>query len=100
MPTTRTEPVDFIAELRLRQWARANYVAPEARDDSEWHPVVLDEMRRKDTDLLLQRKATESARLMARDRNITRRIDATHESVPPSHFSTPSIGNAFVPFYA
>ena len=39
--------VDFIEEIRFRTWARENYVAGGERDDS-WHPVVLDEMRRKD----------------------------------------------------
>jgi hypothetical protein len=39
--------VDFIEELRLRRWARQNYV-PEAQRDRQWHPIILDEMRRKD----------------------------------------------------
>jgi hypothetical protein len=39
--------LDFIEELRLRRWARQNYVPPEKRDAS-WHPVVLEEMDRKD----------------------------------------------------
>jgi len=39
--------LDFIEELRLRRWARQNYVPPEQRKSS-WHPVVLDEMDRKD----------------------------------------------------
>jgi hypothetical protein len=42
--------VDFIEELRLRRWARENYVAVEFRDDA-WHPVVLDEMTRKDDEV-------------------------------------------------
>jgi hypothetical protein len=36
--------------LRLRRWARQNYVPPEQRDSS-WHPVVLDEMDRKDLEV-------------------------------------------------
>jgi hypothetical protein len=39
--------LDFIEELRLRRWARQHYVPPEQRDCS-WHPVVLDEMDKKD----------------------------------------------------
>lgn len=39
--------IDFIEELRLRRWARENYVQPEVRDHT-WHPIVLDEMNRKD----------------------------------------------------
>ena len=42
--------LDFIEELRLRRWARQNYVPPEQRDSS-WHPVVLDEMDRKDLEV-------------------------------------------------
>ena len=39
--------VDFVEELRLRTWARQNFVAAEDRD-MEWHPVVLEEMRNID----------------------------------------------------
>lgn len=39
--------IDFIEELRLRRWARENYVAPHERDRA-WHPIILEEMRRKD----------------------------------------------------
>jgi hypothetical protein len=39
--------VDLIEELRLRRWARENYVPATGRDES-WHPVILDEMDRKD----------------------------------------------------
>jgi hypothetical protein len=42
--------LDFIEELRLRRWARQNYVPPEQRDTA-WHPVVLDEMDRKDLEV-------------------------------------------------
>jgi hypothetical protein len=39
--------LDIIEELRLRRWARQNYVSLEQRD-SRWHPVILDEMDKKD----------------------------------------------------
>jgi hypothetical protein len=42
--------IDFIEELRLRRWARENYVPPRQRELS-WHPVILEEMNRKDVDL-------------------------------------------------
>jgi hypothetical protein len=42
--------LDFIEELRLRRWARENYVAASLRQPT-WHPVVLDEMNRKDREL-------------------------------------------------
>jgi hypothetical protein len=46
-PTTE---IDFIEELRLRRWARENYV-PQPKRDGTWHPIIHDEMRRKDRDL-------------------------------------------------
>jgi hypothetical protein len=39
--------LDFIEELRLRRWARENYVPPDEREDS-WHPIVHQEMEKKD----------------------------------------------------
>lgn len=51
MHATVTE-LDFIEEIRLRCWARENYVASDDRDES-WHPVVLDEMRMKDLEASL-----------------------------------------------
>ena len=39
--------LDFIEELRLRRWARENYVPPTQRQQS-WHPVVHEEMEKKD----------------------------------------------------
>ena len=39
--------VDFIEELRLRRWARENYVPADERDTA-WHPIILEEMHRKD----------------------------------------------------
>jgi hypothetical protein len=39
--------LDFIEELRLRRWARENFVPVEQRQPN-WHPVILDEMGRKD----------------------------------------------------
>jgi hypothetical protein len=41
--------VDFIEELRLRRWARENYV-PRTQRQLAWHPVILDEMTRKDNE--------------------------------------------------
>lgn len=39
--------VDLVEEMRLRTWARRNYVAASERDDS-WHPIILNEMSRID----------------------------------------------------
>ncbi|QDT66526.1 hypothetical protein [Calycomorphotria hydatis] len=43
------DTVDVIEEMRLRTWARKNYVSSEDRDDC-WHPIILDEMERIDRD--------------------------------------------------
>jgi hypothetical protein len=42
--------VDLIEELRLRRWAREHY-APRHQREMSWHPVVLDEMERKDSEM-------------------------------------------------
>jgi hypothetical protein len=42
--------VDFIEELRLRRWARENYV-PRSQRQLSWHPVIHDEMTRKDNEV-------------------------------------------------
>jgi hypothetical protein len=41
--------VDFIEELRLRRWARENYV-PVGERVGDWHPIILEEMSRKDAE--------------------------------------------------
>jgi hypothetical protein len=46
----QTAELDLVKELRLRQWARANYV-PRADRCETWHPVVMDEMHRRDEEL-------------------------------------------------
>jgi hypothetical protein len=44
--------LDPISEMQLRTWARTNYCSPDDRE-SDWHPVVLDEMARRDAELNL-----------------------------------------------
>ncbi len=39
--------VDPVEEMRLRTWARRHY-APAGDRDIAWHPIVLDEMDRRD----------------------------------------------------
>jgi len=43
-------PVDAVEEIRLRTWARRHYTPAEKRDET-LHPVILDEMLRKDQEL-------------------------------------------------
>jgi len=47
MSSSALAELDFIEELRLRRWARENYVPREKRKDS-WHPVIQEEMDKKD----------------------------------------------------
>ena len=57
MMTSGLSPdVDFIEELRLRRWARENYV-PVDRRDIAWHPIVLEEMTRKDSEKRIPARA-------------------------------------------
>jgi len=39
--------VDAIEEMRLRTWARKNYIQESQREEL-WHPIILDEMLRID----------------------------------------------------
>jgi len=39
--------LDIVEELRMRRWARENYVPVEQRKPS-WHPIVHEEMEKKD----------------------------------------------------
>ena len=50
MQRSSVGPVDVVEELRLRRWARENYV-PAVERDGLWHPIILEEMCRKDRDL-------------------------------------------------
>ncbi len=49
MMSSVSEELDFIEELRLRRWARENFV-PAGQRNASWHPVVLDEMGKKDVE--------------------------------------------------
>src|SRR4249920_2944890 len=50
MSSASQSSTDPVEELRLRRWARENYVVV-ARRDPAWHAVVLDEMQRRDHEL-------------------------------------------------
>ena len=49
--------LDFIEELRLRRWAREHYV-PRGQRQMSWHPVVHDEMNKKDHEPKNERAAS------------------------------------------
>jgi hypothetical protein len=50
MMSTVLGDLDFIEELRMRRWARENYV-PDGKREASWHPIILDEMDKKDLEL-------------------------------------------------
>jgi hypothetical protein len=47
MTSSVLSELDFIEELRLRRWAREHYV-PRGQRQRSWHPVVHEEMDKKD----------------------------------------------------
>ena len=47
MVSSVSAELDFIEELRMRRWARENYV-PRGRRKTSWHPVVHEEMEKKE----------------------------------------------------
>lgn len=51
--------VDAVVEMQLRTWARRNY-APAERRDQRWHPIILDEMQRRDSELRHSRRRSHS----------------------------------------
>lgn len=42
--------LDLVEELRVRQWARRNWVPLNLRDQ-RWHHIILDEMTQRDREL-------------------------------------------------
>jgi hypothetical protein len=42
--------LDLVEELRLRRWARENYAVADERS-VDWHPVILEEMERRDAEM-------------------------------------------------
>lgn len=52
MSHRQTDEVDIVEELRMRTWARENYVSADQRDQS-WHPIILNEMSRRDEEACL-----------------------------------------------
>lgn len=50
MLRSRFRPLDPVEELRLRCWARRNYVPTREREPS-WNPIVLEEMQARDEEL-------------------------------------------------
>lgn len=86
MPLTAAAPLDLVEELRLRRWARLNY-APSSERDPQWHPVVHEEMDRKESELA---SAIEES---LGDRYVPLApqpgVHAAHRPSPPRFLATP-----------
>lgn len=100
--------LDLVAELRLRQWARRNYVPASERCDSDWHAVVVNEMRRIDGDLSLAEMAQEVVTStgvvpLERSQHQAIRIDEPHAAVPAPKMqftrSADALVETFIPRY-
>jgi hypothetical protein len=57
MTSSVSAELDLIEELRLRRWAREHYVPHQQRQQT-WHPVVHDEMSKKDGESKGRRETT------------------------------------------
>lgn len=74
------EPLDIIRELQLRRWARINFV-PASMRNVAWHPVVHEEMQKRDEELAEQiRSRPSSLGFVPLPPTFISRIDAGHES--------------------
>ncbi len=94
--------VDLIDELMFRCWARRNYLPPELRE-AGWHPVILEEMNRRDHELSLQEH--EETLLTSRIEDafvplvptVTHYVHPAHSEIREPHFLSiaQAGGNAF-----
>lgn len=90
----RTGKIDFVAELRLRQWARRNYVPPSQRCDSDWHSVVLDEMRLIDQDHSATQLTTGIVASTRRADPESRQHDGRRTDEPHAGIPSPRLGHS------
>lgn len=95
--------LDLVKEFRLRAWARRNHVPADDRR-STWHPIVLDEMSRRDEELRLEslvtRPMADAEVVLARPPAMFvpldpgpyhRRVDAPHEAVAAPNLAIASL---------
>jgi hypothetical protein len=81
MQSDSTASVDLTKELRLRRWARQNYVSAEERC-FDWHAIVLDEMKRRDAELSVEQdQRARAGRFVPLPPTDLRRLDEAHDAV-------------------
>jgi hypothetical protein len=94
--STRSD-IDPIRELRLRRWARENYVPPDDRESS-WHPIVLDEMRARDVELRGSSAVRHVPQYVPLEPSGFRRMHASHPpSTVPNLLRHPETVQAYIP---
>jgi hypothetical protein len=81
-------PVDLVDELRLRRWARLNYVSADERS-RHWHPVIMDEMLRKDRELVCEERE-HPGRSYAPIAPAVVEVQRRHAVGPPRFLASPS----------
>jgi len=78
----------LIAEFRMRRWARINYVPSDQRIET-WNPLVLDEMKMKDQEMLETEnnsmKARVSSMYVPLAPGVINRIDEAHLETSAPH---------------
>ncbi len=76
------------AEFRLRRWARTHYVSSDQRKET-WNPIVLNEMRIKDQEMLETEnnsmKARVSSMYVPLAPGVSCRIDEAHYEASAPH---------------
>lgn len=98
------QDLDLVAELRLRQWARRNYVPSAERHDDDWHSIVVDEMRRIDQDRSLIEAAQEvvtsdGIQALEPSRHDGVRIDEPHAGIGAPRIQVTTSANTQVETY-
>jgi hypothetical protein len=78
--------LDLVEELRVRQWARRNWV-PETLRDLRWHPVILEEMHVRDQELSEHQACAARMVPIAAD---SRKLPAPHFLQTPARHAIPS----------
>ena len=84
MLRSRFRPVDPVEELRLRCWARRNYV-PTREREALWNPIVLEEMQARDEELSMTGDPMDAlaANLVPLEPEILQMLDPA-QVVPPA----------------
>lgn len=75
---------------RLKKWAHENYTLPDQRSGS-WHPIVLEEMAKRDAEIEILRNQAESwDELQAKLQSIVPLMPDQHLYLHQKHDDTPS----------